>query len=251
MGFYFPCNRQRLNPNDRVESGIRRTIDRFSGVRAMPTKLDYDFNHSVARIDLSAERSGVFTPDIAMIDINEGALQRFNEVTALVAPGVKPMSGDQVAGACRRVLRASNKGAQSPFIRVRLRRAAEMRAALADPDWPMEASVHQRVAALVGYMDDPHGLISNDLPVIGRLDEALLVDAAMENLRAELEDYADFCRYRHGEAMRLGVAPESAGIDRAQWNEEREQERRLEQQLRHVRASNYTAGTMEHAFRVC
>jgi uncharacterized membrane protein YkvA (DUF1232 family) len=216
----------------------------------MPTKLDYDFNRSVARIDLSAERSGVFTPDIAMIDINEGALQRFNETTALVAPGVKPMSGDQVAGACRRVLRAASKGAQSPFIKVRMRRAAEMRAALSDPGWSMEAAIHQRIAALVAYMDDPHGLIPNELPVIGHLDEALLVDAAMDSLRAELEDYADFCRYRQGEAMRLGVAPESTGIDRGQWAEEREQERRLEHQLRHVRESSYAADR-EHAFRVC
>lgn len=217
----------------------------------MPTTLDHDFNRSVARIDLSSGRSGVFTPDIELIDINEGALQRFNQVSAVVAPSVKPMSGDQIAGACRRMLRAASKGAQSPFIKARLRRAAEMRAALADPDWPMEAAVQQRIAVLIGYMDDPQGLIANDLPVIGRLDEALLVDAAMDNLRAELEDYAEFCRYRQAEAMRLGVAPCSIGIDRARWHEEREQERRLEHQLRHVRESNYAAGTPEHAFRVC
>ena len=217
----------------------------------MPTKLDYDFNRSVARIDLSAERSGVFTPDIAMIEINEGALQRFNAVTELVAPGIKPMSGDQIAGACRRVLRAASKGAQSPFIRVRMRRAAEMRAALSDPGWTMDAPVHARVAALVAYMDDPHGLIPKESPVIGHLDEALLVDAAMDTLRAELEDYADFCRFRQGEAMRRSVAAENTGIDRAQWADEREQERRLEQQLRQVRGSTYAGGAMEHAFRVC
>lgn len=186
-----------------------------------------------------------------MIEINEGALQRFNEITALVAPGVKPMSGDQIAGACRRLLRAASQSAQSPFIRVRLRRAAEMREAISDPDWSMAASIRSRIDTLVAYMDDPHGLIPNDLPVIGRSDEALLVDTAMDNLRAELDDYADFCRYRHSEAMRLGVTPESIGIDREQWAAEREQERRLEHQLRHVRESNYTAGIMEHAFRIC
>jgi len=149
------------------------------------------------------------------------------------------------------VLRAAAKGAESPFIKVRLRRAAEMRAALTDPGWSMETPACERVRELVAYMDDPAGLLPDDAPMIGRLDEALLVDMAMDGLRAELDDYADFCRYRHSEALRLGVSVDSATIDRAQWFEEREQERRLEQQLRRVRGSTYASGSMEHAFRVC
>ena len=217
----------------------------------MPTKLDFDFNRSVARLDTSAGKSGIFTPEIASIEINEQALPRFNAVALSLAPELKPMNVDQIAGVCRRVLRAAAKGAESPFIKVRLRRAAEMRAALTDPGWSMETPACERVRDLVAYMDDPAGLLPDDAPMIGRLDEALLVDMAMDGLRAELDDYADFCRYRQSEALRLGVSPESANIDRAQWFEEREQERRLEQQLRRVRGSTYASGSMEHAFRVC
>jgi len=217
----------------------------------MPTRLDFDFNRSVARLDTSAAQSGIFTPEIASIEINGAALVRFNAVAASLAPGIKPMDLEQIAGVCRRVLRAAAKGAQSPFVKVRLRRAAEMRAALADPGWSIEAPACDRVRELVAYMDDPAGLLPNDAPMIGRLDEALLVDMAMDGLRAELDDYADFCRYRQSETLRQGATPDGAGIDRAQWFQEREQERRLEQQLRRVRGSTYASGSIEKAFRVC
>ena len=123
----------------------------------MPTKLDFDFNRSVARLDTSAGKSGIFTPEIASIEINEQALPRFNAVALSLAPELKPMNVDQIAGVCRRVLRAAAKGAESPFIKVRLRRAAEMRAALTDPGWSMETPACERVRELVAYMDDPAG----------------------------------------------------------------------------------------------
>lgn len=214
----------------------------------MPYKLDLDFNRSVVGLNLSAERSGVFTLDVASIELNEGALQRFNSVATALVPEFTPITMDQFAGACRRALRAAAAGAQSPFIRVRLRRAAELRGALADPAWNMSPELRVRIADLVAYMDDV-GLIANDVPVIGRLDEALLIDVAMDALRAELDDYAAFCRYRDNEAAHSGTA--ASAITRAQWQEEREAEFKLEHLLKRTRGSSYGAGGMEQAFRVC
>jgi hypothetical protein len=158
---------------------------------------------------------------------------------------------DQLAGVARRVLRVAAAGGESPFIRSRLRRAEEVRALLADAGWSTSEDAGGRMRALVGYIDDPNGLFRDDVPVIGRLDDALLVDIAMDVLRDELDDYAEFRRFRGAEAARLGVADDAIRVDRAQWQAERDAEVRLEQQLRRVRGASYATGAAERVFRVC
>jgi hypothetical protein len=104
---------------------------------------------------------------------------------------------------------------------------------------------------IIAYIDDATSLIPNDVPTIGCLDDAILVDIAMDSLRGELDDYADFCRFRWSEAARLQVT--EVETDRERWMAERAQEKRLEQQLRRVRDTNYAGagGCAGAAFRVC
>lgn len=217
----------------------------------MPTVLKLEPERSVARLDLSPAHSGIFTPGIESIEIGEDDVQRFNALARSLNEEMPALSADQLAGVARRVLRTALAGGESPFIRSRMRRAAEMRAMAADAVWPLDATAAKRIAELLAYIDDARGLIRDDVPHVGLLDDALLVDIALDNLRDELDDYAEFCRYRQAEAMRRGVAVEAAAIDRAQWQVARDDELRLEQQLRRVRGSHYSGSAAERIFRVC
>jgi hypothetical protein len=134
-----------------------------------------------------------------------------------------------------------------------MRRAGEIRAALNDAQWDVSTKVEHAMREIVAYLDEDAGaLIQNDVPVVGLLDDAILVDAAMDTLRGELDDYADFCRYRVGEAARLGLAQGEVEIKRERWYQERQQELRLEQQLRRVRGTNYGKfNSTAPGFRIC
>ena len=78
-----------------------------------------------------------------------------------------------------------------------------------------------------------------------------LVDAAMDTLRAELDEYAEFCRFRHAEAARIGLAASALSTDREHWRRECEHEMLLEQQLRRVRDSRYgETGDAPAGFRI-
>ncbi|WHZ18828.1 MAG: hypothetical protein OJF55_000977 [Rhodanobacteraceae bacterium] len=205
----------------------------------MPTVND-DFNRTVARLDLDAELSGIFTPGAAAaLRFNDADLVRFNDCVARVAPGTPALDGPQIAAAARRLSRAVGAGNESRFILTRLRRACEMRALLGDANWSCEPALRERMQAVVGYIDDAPGLIPDDVPAIGGLDDALLVDLAMESLRGELDEYADFCRYRAGEAARLGVVAGKVPLDRAEWSARRQEEILMERQLRRARGGSY------------
>lgn len=201
---------------------------------------NFDFNRSVTNLDMSAARSGILTAGIASLDLHDDGMIKFNAIAQRLNPEHAPFSVDQIAGAARRVLRASMKGQESAFIKVRMRRAGEMRTVLKDQQWSIPAPIELKMREVVAYLDDPAGLIPNDVPVIGYLDDAILVDIAMDSVRGELENYADFCRFRWAEAARLQTS--EVETDRAHWMAERQQEHRLEQQLRRVRNTNYSRG---------
>ena len=215
----------------------------------MPT-FNFDFNRSVANLDMSAARSGIFTPGITTLHLREDEMARYNAIVQRLSPGHAAFSADQIAGAARRVLRGAMKGHESAFIKARMRRAGEMRSALKDRQWTIPAPLREKMREIIDYLDDPTSLIPNDVAIVGQLDDAILVDIAMESLRGELEDYADFCRFRWQEAARLQVT--EVDTDRECWMAERARERRLELQLKRVRGTSYTGdGSAGPVFRVC
>lgn len=210
-----------------------------------------EFNRTCVRLDLDPERSGIYSPDTVMLQFSADDLRVFNECTAKVAPGTPALAADQIAGAARRLARAVGRGNESRFIQIRMRRAGEVRAMLADADWNVEPELLARAQDLLGYLDGPVALVPRDVPGVGELDRALLVDLAMDALRAELDDYADFCRFRASEAARLGLPVTSVNLDRAMWLQQRSEELRMERQVRRARSAAYGhPATAPSLFRV-
>lgn len=209
----------------------------------MPAVND-DFNRTVTRLDLDPELSGIFTPGVDALPCFDAAgLARFNACVARVAPAMPPLDGARMAGAARRLSRAVGAGNESRFIRTRLRRACEMRRLLADANWTCEPVLRRRMQEVLDYIDGAPGLIPDDVPAIGGLDDALLVDLAMGSLRGELDEYADFCRYRASEATRLGTPEGRVALDRATWSACRREEVLMERQLQRARDSTYAPDT--------
>jgi hypothetical protein len=214
----------------------------------MPTVND-EFNRTCVRLDLDPERSGIFTHDEVTLRFSEDDLRVFNQCAQRIAPGTPAVGAEQIAAAARRLARAIGQGNESRFIQIRMRRAGEVRAILMDAGWTVDPAVVGRMQDLVGYLDGPVALVPLDVPAVGGLDRALLVDMSLESLRAELDEYADFCRYRAAEAQRLGVPVALVDIDRERWTLERSEELRLERLVRRG-GSGYAKSGQAEVFRV-
>lgn len=214
----------------------------------MPTVND-EFNRTCVRLDLDPERSGIFTHDEVTLQFSDDDLRVFNRCVGRIAPGTPALGAEQIAAAARRLARAVGEGNQSRFIQIRMRRAGEVHAILMDAGWTVDPAVVGRMRDLIGYLEGPVALVPLDVPSVGGLDRALLVDIAMEGLRAELDEYADFCRYRAAEAQRLGISVALVDIDRERWTHARSEELRLERLVRHG-STGYAAPGQAEVFRV-
>jgi len=67
---------------------------------------------------------------------------------------------------------------------------------LTDPDWPLDSDERSPVLAALAYACDPEDIIPDEIPGIGLLDDAVMVELVFHELEHELAAYEDFRRFR-------------------------------------------------------
>lgn len=90
------------------------------------------------------------------------------------------------------------------LLRARLDRVAEMQAMRVDRDWPLDPAQARRIDLILEYIAAADDLIPDDVPTYGYLDDALLLELAWPVLAEDVEDYRDFCEFRHDNAEGSG-----------------------------------------------
>lgn len=184
------------------------------------------------------------------LELASGALGHFRDVADALDPD-QPVPGvDAIATAARALFRQFSSTSAAPCIRLRMRCLAAMRAMAADPDWRLDPLQQRRIALIARYASDPDGLIPDGVPVIGGLDDALLVDLAWPSLRGALDEYLDFRRVRAEEAMLLGVRPHEVCYDSTTWQQARIAEQAWRTHVAQRGQNSYLAMSAPNAFRI-
>jgi len=151
------------------------------------------------------------------LDLDNGALRRFQRIAGSLDPESPPPGADALASAARSLIHQFAGTRRAPCIRLRLRCLRALRMMSGEPDWGLDADKQQRIALIAGYAANHGRLVPESVPVIGGLDEAVLVELAWPSLRFELGDYLDFRRLRTEEAALQGRRPHAIAYSREQW----------------------------------
>lgn len=116
----------------------------------------------------------------------------------------------------------------------RMERVQELRVMVADPAWDSDYAMRARVAKLLDYVDRDDDLIADRVPLLGQLDDVLLIELSWPAFASEIEDFRDFCAYR-----KLAHPGGGASEQRQQWVNDRLDELALWQQTHAVRETHY------------
>jgi uncharacterized membrane protein YkvA (DUF1232 family) len=123
----------------------------------------------------------------------------------------KKAEKDLVDGA-RRLLRQVTKAKAPGYVQERLADLAVLLDLLDDSEWPLPEDDRRRIASAVGYFAVPKDMIPDKIPGIGFLDDALMAELVMRELKHEVAGYREFCDYRDNEATLRGKK-----VSRADW----------------------------------
>ncbi len=153
----------------------------------------------------------------------------------------KHMSIAEITQAASDLLLKAQQSDPPQFVKDRLLLLDSFIAMARDEGWALtdDDMVHVRVA--LAYFATAADAIPDHLPVLGFLDDAIMIELSARDLCHELDAYNDFCDFRDREARRHGVAPENVG--RAEWLEGRREELQERMRRRRSRLGSGSLGT--------
>jgi uncharacterized membrane protein YkvA (DUF1232 family) len=128
-----------------------------------------------------------------------------------------------VAAAEELLLQVGNKRVP-PFIMERLEKLGMMTKMLADQEWRLPEVDAARVLNALAYFCEPEDLIPDDIPGIGYLDDAIMIELVATELTHEIEAYIDFCKFRDSSPSKAGVKARSSDVTREDWLDKRRAE---------------------------
>lgn len=132
--------------------------------------------------------------EIAGLKLADAAVLAFNFQLHDVHERAPSVGADQIVSLARWLQDLPQATAEAT-INLRLARAESLRQMLDDPDWQLPADIAQRGRHLLDYIRSFDDLIPDETPLIGHLDDALLVELSWSEFAGEVQDYLDYRRF--------------------------------------------------------
>ena len=148
-------------------------------------------------------------------ELNDRDLEHFHAAMEASKKAAEGRSDAEIIENAGRLLADAQKVRIPDFILSRLLRLDDMIAMLRDEAWALDAADRERVLSALVYFNNPNDVIADSVPVLGYLDDAVMIEMCVRDLQHELDAYDDFCDFRQRQAERLGLDP--AKVGRADW----------------------------------
>jgi uncharacterized membrane protein YkvA (DUF1232 family) len=155
-------------------------------------------------------------------ELNDRDLEHFHKAMEAAKVAAKDRTAEDIVMCTGKLLADAAKVHIPDFIKERLLRLDDMIAMVRDEGWHLPEEDRQRVLSALVYFCDPKDIIPDNVEVLGFLDDAVMIELCVRELKHELDAYDDFCDYREHEAKRRGLDP--AKLGRAEFLESRRDE---------------------------
>lgn len=155
-------------------------------------------------------------------ELNDQDLAHFQQAMERSKKAAEGKSNEEIVASAVAMLADAQKVHIPDFIKDRLLRLDDMIAMVRDEAWALPDADKERVLQALVYFCDPDDVIPDNIEVLGFLDDAVMIELSVRELKHELDAYDDFCDYRAHEANRRGVDPSTLG--RTDWLDGRREE---------------------------
>ena len=155
-------------------------------------------------------------------ELSDSDLDYFRQVMISAHEKTSGLDEATIINNARKLLFQVMHSHTSDFILERMNRLETMIGMVVDEGWGLEVEDRQRVLQALAYFSEHQDLIRDDIPGLGFLDDAIMIEMVIVELQHELQAYRDFCVFRTAESSRIGE--DAMKLERSDWLEERRQQ---------------------------
>jgi uncharacterized membrane protein YkvA (DUF1232 family) len=143
-------------------------------------------------------------PEKIVLELSDDDLVYFRRVMEDIWKHNAKRGEKELVDGARRLLKQATKIKAPEYVQSRLADLAVLLEMIDDSEWPLPDEDRRRVVAALAYFAVAKDLIPDKIPGIGLLDDALMAELVMRELKHEVTGYRDFCDYRNNESSLRG-----------------------------------------------
>lgn len=141
--------------------------------------------------------------------ITERDLGEFRKAMGRARDQARDADEQEIVRATLEVMDSLPPGVLPDFVRDRLPRLEAMCAMLEDRDWSLPDAERLKILSALIYFGDPEDLIPDAMPGLGYLDDAIMIELVLRELKHVIEAYTDFCEFRDNYFRRYKVGTDA------------------------------------------
>jgi uncharacterized membrane protein YkvA (DUF1232 family) len=165
-------------------------------------------------------------------ELDENDLKHFRLIMQEARQAASCLPPEEIVAAAEQLLVDIKVSTAPGFILDRLRNLKLMIDMLSDIEWRLPHQEATRVLNALAYFAEPEDLIPDSIPGLGFLDDAIMIELVVRELKHEIDAYRDFCEYRDRLRQEQG---DSARVSREGWldNRRKELQTRMRRRRKH------------------
>ncbi len=165
-------------------------------------------------------------------ELSDRDLRYFRRRMREVRTEAKGRGEADIVRAASDLLREMREGAVPDFVRERIENLSVMIDMLGDRDFAISGTHRTHVVNAMAYFAETEDLIPDQIPGLGFLDDAIIVELVVQDLHPEIRTYEEFCRARAAEEKRRG---REDSVTREEWVKRKRQQAHRRMRSRRTR----------------
>jgi len=130
-------------------------------------------------------------------ELTDRDLNFFRKALRASREAVRDAEDTEIIEAIRDVLDEIRRNEPLPdFVGKRIPELESLISMLTDEEWRLPEADRERLLATFVYFADPEDILPDDIPVIGYLDDIIMIELVARELQHVREAYDDFCQFR-------------------------------------------------------
>mgnify|MGYP001193130875 CR=1 FL=1 len=151
------------------------------------------------------------------LEFSEQELDYFRSLMRRIRERNGHRSPEQVAAAAAEEVKRLQSVPRSPFVARRIDRVGRLIAMVQDPEWQLPEPERSRVVEGLAYVADAQDLVPDNTPLLGLVDDAIMLELVLRELKHELDGYEEFDAYRRDQAPHRDKPGVHRHVSREDW----------------------------------